>query len=182
MSEYIQQIIDYVMSGVAAIGGIGAVIAIATTIIKTIGGNSVKAKIASSKVDFDTTLANGLDAIQDKINTDITVDISAQVNAAVERQMRELRESENYLKEEINAMRTGLATVIDCEIERRNRLKQNADELIEKASDLRDIKSVTHETKAKAQIYISTENALRTQANEPENIEEKKQKRAKVVI
>lgn len=182
MSEYARQIYEAVMQGVAGIGGIGAVIAIVTTIIKTFGGNSVKTKLAAHKVELGTLLDDGLTKIQDKINTDITVDISSQVNTTVERQTKELRESVNYLKDEINTMRKGLATIIDCEIERRNRLKQNADDIIEKAAELRDIKPVEHETKAKVHISIASDNALTTQENEPGEKEDEKPVINKVVI
>lgn len=171
MSEYANKIVEWVMTGIASIGGVGAVIAIATTIIKTFGGNSVKTKLWVNEIKLDKTLKDGLNAIAEHINTDITVNVSAQVNDAVERETRALREHVAELKEQINIMRDGLATVIDYEAERNKRLKQDATYLIEQSAKMRDIVPVEHIEPAIAHVSV-----LETVQAVEEPVKSKKQK------
>lgn len=174
MSEYASKIVDWVMMGIASIGGVGTVIAIATTIIKTFGGNSVKSKLWATKIELDKTLKDGLNDLEKRINTDITVNVSAQVNDAVERETRSLREHVAELKEQINIMRDGLATIIDYEAERNKRLKQDATYLIEQSAKMRDITPVEHIEPAIANVTV---------LNKPQaEVEPVKSKNKKVVI
>lgn len=154
MSEYATKIFEWVMMGIASIGGVGTVIAIATTIIKTFGANSVKTKLWANEIKLDKALKDGLNSIAEHINTDITVNVSAQVNDTVERETRALREHVAELKEQINIMRDGLATVIDYEAERNKRLKQDASYLIEQSAKMRDIAPVEHIEPAIAHVTV----------------------------
>lgn len=171
MSEYATKIFEWVMTAIASIGGLGTLATIAVTIIKTCGTNSINKKLLNHETKLNKTIENGFDDVKERINTDITVNVSAQVNDAVERETRALREHVAELKEEINIMRDGLATVIDYEAERNKRLKQDATYLIEQSAKMRDIAPVEHIEPAIAHVSVLGE----VQAVE-EPVKSKKQK------
>lgn len=152
MSEYATKIFEWVMTAIASIGGLGTLATIAVTIIKTCGTNSIK--LLKQETTLNKTIENGFDSVKERINTDITVNVSAQVNDAVERETRALREHVAELKEQINIMRDGLATIIDYEVERNKRLKQDATYLIEQSAKMRDIVPVEHIEPAMAHVTV----------------------------
>lgn len=154
------KIMQAVTTGIASIGGIGALIAIITTIIKTFGGNSVKAKLAAVKVDTDKTIASGLEnignTVESKIRTDITVDISEQVNDAVRRELKEQKEQNNTVLERLNDLSSALAQI--C---RANSVYGKAvtfkDELLASAEKLETPINVEHEKRAVAHVTLDTD-------------------------
>lgn len=154
------KIMQAVTTGIASIGGIGALIAIVTTIIKTFGGNSVKAKLAAVRVDTDKTIASGLEnignAVESKIRTDITVDISEQVNDAVRRELKAQKEQNNTVLERLNDLSSALAQI--C---RANSVYGKAvtfkDELLASAEKLETPINVEHEKRAVAHVTLDTD-------------------------
>lgn len=154
MSEYANKIFEWVMTGIASIGGLGTLVTIAVTIIKTCGSNSINKKLVKHEGKLNQTIENGFDNVKERINTDITVNVSSQVNYAVERETRALRAHVADLKEQINIMRDGLATVIDYEAERNKRLKQDATYLVEQSAKMRDVTPVEHIERAVAHVTV----------------------------
>lgn len=166
--ENIQELITSI---IASVGGIGGIIAIATTIIKTFGGNSVKTKLAAMKVELDKTLDSGLTSINEgvvgRVNTDITVDIGAKVEQAVAEQLSAQRAINERLLDENNLVREALSTILASQSEMRILSEDTRKKLAAKGAEVAAVKPVEHEVKPVVHITLAPEPEAVAIAEEP---------------
>lgn len=149
-----EQIINWVMTGIASVGGISGVIAIICTIIKTLGGNGLKTKLASLQVDTDKSIRLGLDEIANRINTEITIDVSSKVDKAITSELSEQKELNANLLEEIKVLRQAQAESLRVLSDMRTISSEQRHKLLEMADKVGDVKEIEHEIKPKAHITL----------------------------
>lgn len=168
-----EQIVELVTTCIASVGGVGVLITLLCTIIKTFGGNSVKAKLANAKIDTDKTLEHGLNEIsktvESKINTDITVDITSRVEGAVKKQLDEQQEINVNLLENINKMRIAISDLLAIEGEQRAISAEKRKLILERAKEMAEIKAVERIEKPVAHITLKeSEPTSHESVKEPE--------------
>lgn len=153
-----EQIVNYITTAVASLGGVAGVISIVCAIIKTFGGNSVKARLASTKIELDNTMNNGLSNLRDivlnSINTDIEVDISAKMDKLVQKELKEQKELNSRLAEDNNALRKSVAMVLDALSEMKVLSVEDRKALADQAEQLSAVAPVEKEEKVVAHITL----------------------------
>lgn len=156
-----EQIVNYITTAVASVGGVAGVISIVCAIIKTFGGNSVKARLASTKIELDNTMNSGLSTLRDvvlnSINTDIEVDISAKMDKLVQKELKEQKELNSRLAEDNNALRKSVAMVLDALAEMKVLSLEDRKALAEQAEQLSAVAPVEKEEKVVAHITLKEE-------------------------
>lgn len=156
-----EQIVNYITTAVASVGGVAGVISIVCAIIKTFGGNSVKARLASTKIELDNTMNSGLSTLRDvvlnSINTDIEVDISAKMDKLVQKELKEQKELNSRLAEDNNALRKSVAMVLDALAEMKVLSLEDRKALAEQAEQLSAVAPVEKEEKIVAHITLKEE-------------------------
>lgn len=166
----IDKIMEIVTTCVASVGGIGGVVAILCTMVKILGGNSVKARLAASKIDTDNTMHQGLNAIGDSImsrmTADINVDISSKLDKAVERALSDTNEAMAVIEDKLIILSEGLATLLDVTsgFGAINESKQSI--LLKQSDRLKAIEPAKHDAKPIVHIALKDVNEASAIANE----------------
>lgn len=160
----VDKIMEYVTAFVASVGGISGITMIMCTIVKTIGGNSVKSKLAKTKIDTDNTVKNGLSLIgseiRDKVNADITVDISGKLDKAVEQSVNEVKETTARLEDKLIVFSEALSSLLTVTADFKQLNQTKHDELIEQSNKLKTIEPSKHEIKPTVAIRIDNDNVI----------------------
>lgn len=167
----VDKIMEIVTAAIASVGGIGGIIAIACTIVRTLGGNSVKAKLAAAKIDTDKTMDGGLakigELIESRIKTDITVDISSKVDKAVERQLEEQKSINKQLMDNDILLRQAAAEELRIMADFKAISLARRDEILAVANALQnDVNPLNIEPKAQVSITLDKEPTVTVQCVE----------------
>lgn len=172
-----EQITNWIMTGIASVGGIGGAIAIICTLVKTFGSNWTNKKLLGIKVDTDKTLQNGINELERRLNTDITVDISAKVDKAITKELEANTEVNANLLEENKIIREALSELLRVFSDLRTNSSEQRANLLAIADRLEAVKEIIHEVKPIAHVTLMP---VETQETEPKD--KPKEKAYKVVI
>lgn len=153
-----EQIMQYITTAIASVGGIAGIITILCTIIKVFGGNSVKAKLANSKTELDKTMSGGLVDIERKIaermNTQISVDISSVIADYVDKARKADRDVNIALTSQFNGLQVATSELLNAfaelqvlKAETKKTLSREAqsimDKLVEVKAEVKPIATIT---------------------------------------